>query len=264
MILKKLEPHVWVFDAVNFDAIESLEEVLNDLFANSVLKAESKLKQILSEYPDFIDCWVLHLAILYERTGRDIESYLANREAYRIGLSALPKEFDWTKDCLDWGFHENRPFLRACFNLVLQIIDTSMRDEAWHILNNLIHVSPNDNLGARYLLLKMCLLDKNIEAAEQLFKQYPDDYSTEFYYGKVLLALMQNDPVSAQSALEQAKLEFPFVLKELKKKRHIQPKGFDGQYILRGGKEEAYIYWREFGALWQQDSENYRFLIGNS
>lgn len=263
MMLKKIASHTWVFENNNYAAEEALDRILDELSAQSFLSAETKIDKLLLDFPEFIDGWV-HLAIIYQSTGRKREAYLANREAYRICLNVLPKKFNWNKDKLEWGFHENRPFLRACFNLALHMIVGKMKDEAVQILENLICVSPHENLGARYLLLKTYLLDQNIPAIEILFNKYPDDYSSEFYYGQILLALLQQDSEAAQDALKKARLEFPYILKELKKKKHTKPSTFDEGYIVAGGKEEAYVYWREFGTLWAIETTNYQFLIENS
>jgi hypothetical protein len=102
----------------------------------------------------FILGWFMN--ILVEK----MESYHALREAHRIGLAAFPTTFR-DKDLLEWGFIENRPFLRACFNLALHMADTPMAVEAEQIFTRLVKISPNDNQEARYLLLK-CFLKQGI------------------------------------------------------------------------------------------------------
>lgn len=252
MILKKIDTHTWVFDSTYSQADELLDDVLEN-FTDSWKISEEKLKKILVQFPDCIDGW-MHLAIVYQNTRRDVEAYLATREAYRIGLKAFPKKFNWKKDLLEWSFYENRPFLRVCFNLSLQMLETPLKDEAIEMLETLISISPHDNLGARYLLLKIYLQEENSEALERIYQQYPEDYSAEFYYGKVLWKLQKDDISAAESALLEAKEAFPYVLKELKKKQHRRPKNFN----------EAYVYWKNFSALWAPHLVSYQFLLSHS
>ena len=93
--------------------------------------------------------------------------------------------------------------------------------------------------------------------------KYPEDHSPEFLYGKVLFALMQQDMDRAKATFFEAKAAFPLVARELKKKRHPRPAGFNEGYITVGGKDQAFVYWREFGDFWKIDSPAYEFLLAN-
>ena len=93
--------------------------------------------------------------------------------------------------------------------------------------------------------------------------KYPEDHSPEFLYGKVLFALMQQDMDRAKATFFEAKAAFPLVARELKKKRHPKPAEFEEGYITMGGKDQAFVYWREFGHLWEYGSPTHEFLLAN-
>ena len=263
MKLEQLEKHMWVFETlIDEDIEQQFDEALDYLSQGSLLASELTLTRLLSEYPQHIDAWV-HLGLVYEYSGRKMESYLALREAHRIGLAAFSTTFNWDKDLLEWGFIENRPFLRACFNLALHLADTPMAVEAEQIFTRLVKISPNDNQGARYLLLKRFLETGNKLKLQWLDTKYPEDHSPEFLYGKVLFALMQQDMDRAKATFFEAKAAFPLVARELKKKRHPKPAEFEEGYITMGGKDQAFVYWREFGHLWEYGSPTHEFLLAN-
>lgn len=101
---------MWVFETlIDEDIEQQFDEALEYLSQGSLLASELTLTKLLSEYPQHIDAWV-HLGLVYGYSGRKMESYLALREAHRIGLAVFPTTFNWDKDLLEWGFIENRPF----------------------------------------------------------------------------------------------------------------------------------------------------------
>ena len=153
MKLRQLDKNIWIFDDAQVmpEVHEQLDDALGFLEHNMLTAAELTLAKLLELHPLCIDAWV-HLAIVYERSGRLLEAYLACREAYRVGLNAIPKTFDWNKDLLEWGFLENRPFLRAAFNLTLHLSNTQREKEAVEILTHLVKISPHDNLGALFTI----------------------------------------------------------------------------------------------------------------
>ena len=115
----------------------------------------------------------------------------------------------------------------------------------------------------RYSLLKIFLNNQNKLKIQWLLTRYPDDYSPEFLYAKVLYSLMQQDESAAKEAFDVAKDAFPLVARELKKKRHPKPSGFHEEYVMVGGKDQAYVYWREFGQLWAEGTQAHDFLLAN-
>lgn len=264
MKVQKIDKHTWVFDVVyNEDAADALGEALDDMAQGHVLAAEHHLTMLVDEHPEYVDAWT-HLGLVYQSTGRILEAYLCCREACRIGLSVLAEEkFNWEKDSLDWGFIENRQFLRAYFNLALVLIEKNRNTEAQEIFIRLIKISPNDNIGVRYELLEQFLEKQSFTELQWLFDLYPEDYSPEFLYGKILFELQRQNIVAAQNALAVANEAFPLVAKELKKKRHPKPAELVAGYVTVGGKDQAYAYWQDYRQYWKEGSQAYTFLLEN-
>jgi tetratricopeptide (TPR) repeat protein len=62
-----------------------------------------------------------------------------------IGKSCFPKNFSPGKDRLEWGFLENRPFLRACHNLGLLYLERGNAEKALSVFEDMLAMNPNDN-----------------------------------------------------------------------------------------------------------------------
>ncbi|HSP84300.1 MAG TPA: hypothetical protein VLN09_00930, partial [Psychrobacter sp.] len=95
-----------------------------------------------------------NLAFLCEEYGDSFLALLSSRECMRLYLKYFPSKFDWQKSKLPWGIMENRPFLRALFQLANVYADNMCFEQACEQGEKLIQVCPNDNLGIREWLVE--------------------------------------------------------------------------------------------------------------
>jgi hypothetical protein len=68
---------------------------------------------------------------------------------FQIGELSLEKDFDGV---LQWGWIDNRPFLRCMHGFGLCLWRVGRFEEARHILNRMLWLNPSDNQGARFLI----------------------------------------------------------------------------------------------------------------
>lgn len=249
--LEKFGKNDWVFNYPTSynDTFDEFYEALDLFQANNFEIAETIFSNIAKENIDHID--VFHyLSLLYANTSRELDAYVYCREACRIGLDALPKDFNWSKATLEWGHMENRPFLRAYHNLALYQESLGLIDDAITTLSRILSVNSNDNLGVRLILPKLWLKLDDIPALINHCKDWSDDYSPEIMYGHALALIISGDTKKAEPLLAEAKQEFPLVAKELLKKRHTKPKSDLEGYMSHGGPDQAYAYWQHYGEFW--------------
>lgn len=245
----------WVFDADRQhedEEFECINQAMDLLESDKEIIVEQILIDFLSKFPESIAVCSL-LAEIYATQDKHFQSYLINREAVRIGLDALPKKFDWKKSKLNWGFIENRPFLRAYYRLGLTLKEQNKLVEAAQIFERLLSVCPNDNIGARSILPEIYFLQANYQGVMDLALKYPNDMLSEVTFGAVLATALLGDLPKAKIMLAAAAEKMPLVVKELKKKRHRQPKSLMEGMITIGGADQAYEYWQDFGKFWQTD-----------
>ena len=185
----------WTFQESDYSLLEDdLFEKALDFYQNgNYEKSEIILKSLIEKYPYHIDAFY-HLSLLFDETSRELEAYLSCREAARIGLEIIPSNFDWKKSKLEWGFFENRPFLRAYHSLGLWELRRNRIDHALEIFINILSISPNDNLGIRYIIPKLWLEKGDVLSVIRHCKKFEDDLSPEILYTHALALILSSVP----------------------------------------------------------------------
>lgn len=253
LVLNKFEDcDDWVFDdtKIYFPAHEKLDSAMDLYHSGEPAQPESELKELIADNPQHIDAFH-HLSLVYQGCDLSLEAYLCCREAVRIGISSIPKEFSWRSSKLEWSHLNNRPFLRAYHNLGLWLESRNEVYDAIKVLENMLAVCPNDSIGVRYILPKLWFEIGDLLSIVRLINLYPDDYSPENKYNHALALVLLGENKKAEQAVQLAISEFPLVAKELKKKRLRKPKPTQDGYITSGGKDQAYEYCKRYGDYWK-------------
>ena len=118
-------------------------------------------------------------------------------------------------------------------------------DGALEVFEPRVALSPNDNLGARALVVGCHFELKEPEGVLSVCRQFPDDAMEQLVYGKALALFQLGKVKEAREALDIATKCYPLIAAELLKTKHKQPKGVDGQHITLGGPDQAYVYWQD-------------------
>ncbi len=178
--------------------------------------------------------------------------------AYEIGSKLIPKDFDGT---INWGFLENRPFLKTMHGLGLTYEFVREYERADQIFDQLLKYNPGDNQGIRALAIETNLLIGNFKKVLRICKMFPDDIMPDTSYGRFVAHYRLGQKEKAATVLKQA-IEFsPVVAKELVKKKHKPPKNERPGFITMGGEDEAYDYWYRTRVVWT-DPELIDFIKG--
>lgn len=135
-----------------------------------------------------------------ERIGR-LEEAIAAEEA-RLGAPFFKEEKGHF-----WGMTETRPYMRACLDRALLLMDLGRLDEAQKAMRALIQLNTHDNQGVRMLLGPLCLRRGDLKAYRALrnkFKKAPD---LELLWGDVLEAFLLEELDRAAQARTLARAE---------------------------------------------------------
>jgi len=231
--------------------MEKFHGALDLCTQDKIAQAEKLLRAIIDECPEHIDA-LHHLAIIQGEHGKRQDNFLLEQEAVKVGLNCFPQEFTLGVDLLEWGWLENRPFLRAYCGLGLAYQDRGELEEARSIFLNLLEMNPDDNQGVRALVIECHFALNEPEKVLDVCAIYPDDTLPEVLYGKPLALLQINRPKKARKALKEAINLLPMVAEELIKKQHVEIKGRMDGYVVYGGEDQAYEYWEGSGTYWEQ------------
>jgi tetratricopeptide (TPR) repeat protein len=249
--VKQVDYHQWVFDEPPdvYDAYDPFDAGCNLLDVGNVEKAEKLLAEVVTNVPTHMDA-LHHLAIIYDGKGKHDEALKLWKNGVAIGKQALPKTFS-SADRLEWGWIENRPFLRCQHGFAIALLNDGETDKAHELLEELLSYNPNDNQGVREVLLAFYLEQGELENALALCKRYPDDMLAGLYYGYPLVLFKLGKQTQASKQLQKVVKKSPKIARELLKKTHKPPKSEPG-YITVGGWDEAYEYWGIFGEFWDE------------
>lgn len=128
------------YDYYYYDAMDALSN-------GHISLSKKLLKMALKEDQKFIDAYN-GLAAVYEDEGNKKKA----RESSEIAYNLTKKEFkEWPEE-MEWGFLENRPYLRAICNKAIYFHEDDKFEEAKKIYHLLLKLNPGDNQGVRYLL----------------------------------------------------------------------------------------------------------------
>jgi tetratricopeptide (TPR) repeat protein len=188
------------------------------------------------------------MMLAFEGKVSDDEKFALVQQAEKGGAEALgPKTF--ARDVGHfWGLIETRPYMRALMALAQLQWKRGNHNAALASYSKLLHLCPNDNLGARYEFLDRLIIKGELKEAAKLLKSYKDEASAFFDYGKVLLALARKDETAAGTFFREAQGRNSYVPAYLTGKTPM-PKQMPFGY-QPGHASEAVEYAKNGQAVW--------------
>jgi len=261
--LSRVAPHEWEFvfpDAYN-DLMDEFHSGCESYEEGNLDEAEKVFKMVLAQMPDHLDA-IHHLALVLSE--RDLYDQARDlwEQAVRIGRKAFPQDFELGKDRLEWGWLENRPFLRCLRGLALARYKEGQIEEALRLFQELLSLNPNDNQGVRAMSQEALFELGRLEDALKLAEQYHNDVMPETLYGRALALFKLGRQREATAALREAVKYLPLVRKELLETKHHLPRTVRPDMVTCGGADEAYYYWEHWGRFWGKDPEALEWLRG--
>src|SRR6266571_952671 len=219
-VLEDLGNKEWRFVEIPYEAEMKFNDLLDARDFGSVTPAEMErqLKELLHEAPNFIDVYH-HLAMLLDQRGKVLEASLLWQQAVNIGMQCFIEQFSSAGNKLEWGWLENRPFLRSYHSLGLQYMENGNTEMALSVFKTILSLNPGDNQGVRALVVDCCLKLKMYKDVLAICKNSQDDHMAETIYGRVLALVALKQLVKAEKALKQAVTVLPLVAVEIVKAR---------------------------------------------
>jgi tetratricopeptide (TPR) repeat protein len=217
-------------------------------------KAQAMFERALKRNPRDIDT-LHHLAVVLDQAGKADDARRLWTDAVRLGREAIPAGFQKGRDRLQWGWLENRPYLRALHGLGCSHLGLGKKADALAIFEELLNLNPDDNQGVRELALEQYLEAGQLDKARELVNiKYKDDAMAGLLYGRPLVLFKTGDRKGAEKELKDALRLSPKIAQELLKTSHRRPINELPGYITMGGWDEAFEYWTHFGRFWDKDA----------
>ena len=252
LVITQVGEREWTFEypRLEWEIIETFHYAIDEWHAGDVASAEETYRQLIGDYPEFIDVYH-HLALLLSERGKGKQAFQIWQEVVALGLDSLPEEFEMGRDTLPWPILENRPFLRAYHALGLEYLRRGKVKMALELFNNTLALNPGDNQGVRALVVDCYLQLKRPGDVLAICDRYPDDLMEQLVYGRVLALYQLGRKAEAERALGEAIDFLPLVAGEIVKRRHTRPRDLHQGYVTHGGADQAYFYWTDQGKYWK-------------
>lgn len=252
ILLREVEPGEWWMEMprITCEVDERLDAGIDLMEAGDFSQAIAVFARLINELPEHLDAYH-HLALTLQYAGRSRAAVDIWRCAVELAMQFFPERFDFSRHRLAWLELGNRPFLRAYHGLGLCLLDEGKVEPALEIFERLMSLNPNDNQGARALVVGCRFTLHQPEGVLKVCRQYPQDGMEQLVYGRPLALFQLGRIKPATQALKQAVQLLPLIAKELVKKSHRRPKGADPRYVTMGGADQAYGYWQDHEKHWR-------------
>ncbi|MBC8951064.1 lipopolysaccharide assembly protein LapB [Xenorhabdus sp. TS4] len=191
----------FIYPEERFSSVaDEFDELLNTYQSGNMSEKYyiAELEQLIAREPEFIDSHA-HLSFAFHRQGKPKKALDAALAGVAIGECLIPEGFHGV---IEWGYLENRPFLRALHGVVLAYMRLRRHKDAASFIDKMLAYNPNDNQGIRYLLGSETLRAGDKIRAETVLNENADNYPP-YYYELGLLHIMNDDWVKAATALRQ-------------------------------------------------------------
>lgn len=152
-------------------------------------------------------------------------------EADRVGEAYFKKQ----KGAF-WGFHETRPYMRACFGRATILLAMGRLEEAQKALRTLILLNKQDNQGVRMALGPLCLRRGDLKAYRALRNKFKKTMDLELAWSDVLEALLQGNAEKAAALRAEARAENGYLEAYLIGHRKL-PKHLPASYTWESPKQ---------------------------
>ncbi len=208
-------------------------------------KRAQSARQALEVSPDAVDGYLL---LAHDAPSWEEATDLCTRAVAAAERLLGPDFLIEYKDGF-WGMAITRPYMRARFALGYCLWRQEKRGEAVTHFRELIALNPNDNQGARYVLVAMLLELEEEREAQQVMAVYSGDPLCHWAYNRALVEFRwRGDQRPAQRRLRQAFRKNALVPVFLLGKKPIG--SYESDIVEAGERSEAIEYQHLYGDAW--------------
>ena len=154
------------------------------------------MAELLDIEPAFLDIYA-HIGSEYFNNNFTKEGCKWYADGVKIANPLIPKNF---KGKIEWCHLENRPFLRLHHGHILCAIDNKQYKKAEKLIETHLKWNPDDNLGLRYLLGEICILNGKLQKAKKHLTR-TDVIDSASTYSLALIEFSKGRYVQAATAL---------------------------------------------------------------
>lgn len=142
------------------------------------------------------DCPEAYLMLAENQTDQtEVRSLL--KQGVEAGERELGREFFEQYTGHFWGVPETRPYMQIKMHYAQTCWMGGEAEEAERQLEQMLELNPNDNHGARYLLVAVYLYRRRLDRAAELLQRYNEEGSAAWSYDKLVLEYLKRGTSSS-------------------------------------------------------------------
>jgi tetratricopeptide (TPR) repeat protein len=229
------------------DDVRAAEELVWDAWdAETKAKTRALVRKALLIDPDCCDAFNV-LAWTTSDPKKEMEYYKKAIDSFKKRHN--DKYFEMNKGGF-WGLIEARSFMRALHGYGKTLYDSGQKEEAIDAYNYMLELNPNDNQGARFVLLSWLIIAGQFTKARKLLLQYDVCVANMIYSSLLLDIVEKKSDTRIKESYAAAVRSNPHVADFLLGKKKL-PKTIPDRFAF-GSVDEAAVYLiDEFGQeLW--------------
>ena len=177
-------------------SIEKLDEAME---AKDEKDAKRLAKEALNLDPNNADAKLFLLGFEDDLKKLDgLDKIIKETEDY------LTKEGFFDEDNIGefYVLYETRPYMRILYTKAITLLENGMVKRAQEVLERILELNENDNLGARYLLSGVYAYFEDKDYLNKLIKKYEGDFGLSFDLAKLVLVYKEGDEKKALEYLK--------------------------------------------------------------
>jgi tetratricopeptide (TPR) repeat protein len=211
----------------------------------SARRRKKAARRALAVSPDAADPYLL---LAHDAASWDEAAQLCAQAVAAAERLLGPDPFTAYKDGF-WEVAITRPYMRACFALGYTLWRQGGHAEAQAEFEDLLRLNPEDNQGARYVLVAVLLEQGKDKEARRIMDRYSPDMFSYWAYNRALLRFRQRGAHSqSQRRLNRALSLNHHVPPLLLGERRIR--SWELQFIAPGDENEAIEYVQLYKDAW--------------
>ena len=168
------------------------------------------LKALAEQHPEYLDAHA-HLGFALLDHGKTKAALDACERGWAIAHALVPSEYG---GLIEWGWHENRPFLRIAHTTILALLANKQRGRAIELMERLLAWNPDDNQGIRFMIGSELIRDGKAASARIWFERYADEYPP-YRYELGLLHSREKQFAEAATAFRRGLIENAYIAEVL-------------------------------------------------
>jgi len=232
-LIGKALPEISKEDLSNQERAEDLVYEAQEL---PIHEGRKKAEQALDLDPDCIRAWE-YLGDIETSRQRSLATYW---QGIRIGKRIYGGEYLKDHKGQFWGFTETRPFIRCMFKVAEITYKIGRKEESLQLLEEIIKLNKNDNMGARHPLTTYLIEFGELEKFRKYDRTFKSEYGAFPFFNRALYNFKkEGESETSNKMLFKAMEENPFVAPIL-----IKPyqKVFSISSYSPGEESEAWYY----------------------